>query len=72
VIENQNFLYLLIKAECGDSWIFRSCLNKEGGRRRMVNLVRVMVGLGESLEADESPPRVIGLKSLELVQSLVL
>lgn len=47
-------------------------MNKEGGRRRMVNLVRVMVGLGESLEADESPPRVIGLKSLELVQSLVL
>ena len=37
----------------------------------MVDLVRVMVGLGESLEADESPPRVTGLKSLELVQSLV-
>lgn len=36
-----------------------------------MDLVRVMVGLGESLEADESPPRVTGLKSLELVQSLV-
>lgn len=63
MMENQNFLCWLIKVECGDSWIFRSCLNKEWERRRMVDLVKVMVGLGESLEADESPPRVTGARS---------
>lgn len=28
-----------------------------------MDLVKVMVGLGESLEADESPPRVTGAQS---------
>lgn len=31
---------------------------------------RLVVGLGESLEVDESPRRVVGLESLELIHSL--